>query len=143
MKRHIRKYMTRHGAQAMYSRAVRASGDYVFFQGQTGEDLERNIIGVGDPGAQADQACRNIRILVEEAGGTVNDICKLVVYVTDASYRPAVYAAINRHLDGVHHCSTGIVVKGLATPEMLVEIDAHAVIARARHARKLRRPAAR
>ena len=143
MKRHIRKYMTRHGAQAMYSRAVRASGDHVFFQGQTGEDLERNFVGAGDPGAQADQACRNIRILVEEAGGTINDICKLVVYVTDASHRPAVYAAINRHLDGVYHCSTGIVVKGLAIPEMLVEIDAHAVIARRRPARKARPQAAR
>ena len=143
MKRHIRKYMTRHGAQALYSRAVRARGDYVFFQGQTGEDLERHFVGAGDPGAQAAQACRNIRILVEEAGGTLEDVCKLVVYVTDVGYRPAVYAAINRHFEGVHHCSTGVVVKGLATPEMLVEIDAHPVIAPRAKPRKAARAATR
>jgi enamine deaminase RidA (YjgF/YER057c/UK114 family) len=127
-KQHIREYMTRYGAQSLYSRAIRASGDFVFFQGQAGVDFDGNLVGPGDAGAQADQACRNIRQLVEEAGGTVKDVCKLTVYVTDARHRPAVYAAINRHFEGVHHCSTGVVVSGLAIPEMLVEIDAFAVI---------------
>ena len=54
----------------------------------------------------------------------MQDICKLVVYVTDAAYRPAVYEAINRHLEGAFHCSTGVVCSGLAVPEMLVEVDA-------------------
>jgi len=47
-------------------------------------------------------------------------VCKLTVYVTDLSYRPAVYAAINEWFDGVHHCSTGVVVSGLADPSLLV-----------------------
>jgi enamine deaminase RidA (YjgF/YER057c/UK114 family) len=100
----------------------------VFFQGQVGVDLEGNLIGAGDPGLQADQACRNIAQLIEEAGGSLADVCKLTVYVTDLSYRPAVYAAINRHFEGVHHCSTGVVVTALADPALLVEIDAMAVI---------------
>ncbi|MEM7173135.1 MAG: RidA family protein [Pseudomonadota bacterium] len=127
-KQHIHKYETRYHAKAIYSKAIRASGDFVFMQGQVGVDQDGHLIGPGDPGKQADQACRNIKGFIEEAGGQLSDICKLTVYVTDISYRPAVYAAINEWFDGVHHCSTGVVVQGLADPAFLVEIDAMAVI---------------
>jgi enamine deaminase RidA (YjgF/YER057c/UK114 family) len=56
------------------------------------------------------------------------DVCKLTVYGTDVAFRPAVYGVIARHFEGVHPCSTGVVVSGLALPELLVEIDAFAVI---------------
>jgi enamine deaminase RidA (YjgF/YER057c/UK114 family) len=82
----------------------------------------------GDPGLQADQACRNIQKIMTEAGGDLNDVCKLTVYVTDIDHRPSVYDAINRWFAGVHHCSTGVVVLGLADPALLVEIDAMGVI---------------
>ena len=127
-KQHIHKYQTRYHARATYSKAIRASGDFVFMQGQAGVDIDGNLIGPGDPGAQADQACRNIRQFMEEAGGTLKDVCKLTVYVTDIEYRTPVYGAINRWFDGVHHCSTGVVVSGLADPGFLVEIDAMGVI---------------
>ena len=112
------------------SKAIRASGDFVFFEGQTGFDLDGQFVGQGDPGAQSEQACKNIKQLIEEAGGSIEDVCKLTVYVTDVSYRSAVYAMIDRYFERAYHCSTGIVVKGLALPELLVEIDAFAVIAR-------------
>ncbi len=126
-KTHIRKYETRYHAKAIYSQAIRASGDFVFMRGQVGTDADGNLVSA-EPGPQADQACRHIRDLIEEAGGQITDICKLTVYVTDVDYRPAVYAAINENFEGVHHCSTGVVVSGLASPGMLVEIDAMAVI---------------
>jgi len=127
-KQHIHPYETRYHAKAIYSKAIRASGDLVFMQGQVGVDDDGNLVGPGDAGAQADQACRNIKRWMEEAGGTLSDVCKLTVYVTDIEYRPAVYAAINRWFDGVRHCSTGVVVQGLADPALLVEIDATGVI---------------
>ena len=86
------------------------------------------LIGPGDPGVQADQACRNIDHWMKEAGGGLKDVCKLTVYVTEIEYRSAVYEAINRWFEGVQHCSTGVVVQGLADPSLLVEIDAMAVI---------------
>lgn len=119
-----------HGARGTYSMAIRTRGDFIFLRGQTGFDLDGKLVGKGDPGAQAEQACRNIRQLVEEAGGRITDVCKLTVYVTDVSYRPAVYAMIDKYLEGVHHCSTGVVVPALALPDLLVEIDAFAVIDR-------------
>ncbi len=132
-KQFVRKFDAsryRHHAHGVYSMAIRSRGDFVFFRGQTGWDLDGNLVGPGDPGAQAEQACKNIGQLVEEAGGTIKDVCKLTIYVTEASYRPAVYAMVDKYFEGVHHCSTGIVVKGLALPELLVEIDAFAVIDR-------------
>jgi enamine deaminase RidA (YjgF/YER057c/UK114 family) len=120
----------KHGARGIYSMAIRTRGDFVFLRGQTGFDLEGQLVGRGDPGAQAEQACKNLRQLMEEAGGSIKDVCKLTVYVTDVAYRPAVYGMIEKYFDGVHHCSTGVVVQGLALPELLVEIDAFAVIDR-------------
>ena len=102
----------------------------MFFQGQIGFDLDEKFVGQGDPGAQAEQACKNIKQLIEEAGGAIEDICKLTIYVTDASHRPAVYSVVNRYFADAHHCSAGVVVKGLATPDLLVEIDAFGVISR-------------
>ncbi len=96
----------------------------VFMQGQVGVDDNGELVGKGDPGKQADQACRNIQKWMQEAGGDLKDVCKLTVYVTDISYRPAVYEVINRWFDGVRHCSTGVVVSSLADEELLVEIDA-------------------
>ncbi len=125
---YIHPYQTRYHAQATYSKAIRASGDFVFMQGQVGTMLDGTLIGENDPGAQADQACKNIDHWMKEAGGSLKDVCKLTVYVTDISYRTAVYAAINRWFEGVQHCSTGVVVNGLADPSLLVEIDAMAVI---------------
>ena len=125
---HIHKYETRYHAKATYSKAIRDRGDLVVMQGQVGTLLDGTVVGEGDPGAQADQACRNIEHWMIEAGGSLEDVVKLTVYVTDISYRPAVYDAINRWFEGVHHCSTGVVVTALADPALLVEIDAMAVI---------------
>jgi len=127
-KKHIHPYQTCYHAKAIYSKAIRASGDIVFMQGQVGVDDNGVLIGRGDPGKQADQACRNIQKWMQEAGGELTDVCKLTVYVTDISYRTAVYQAINKWFDGVRLCSTGVVVSSLADEDLLVEIDAMGMI---------------
>ena len=70
----------------------------------------------------------NIKMLVEEAGGTLEDIVKIVVYLTDVRYRETVYRTMGKWLKGVFPVSTGVVVTALARPEWLVEIDATAVL---------------
>jgi enamine deaminase RidA (YjgF/YER057c/UK114 family) len=105
----------------------------VFLRGQIGQDLDTSeSVGIGDPAAQAEQAMKNIETLLGEAGARLEDICKIVVYLTDIRHREPVYTVIGRWLRGVHPCSTGIVVSALARPEWLVEIDATAVIPRER-----------
>ena len=112
------------------SQAV-VAGDTVYLRGQVGQDLDTSeSLGIGDPAAQAEQAMRNIEQLLSEAGARLDEICKIVIYLTDIRYREAVYGVVGRWLRGVHPVSTGIVVSGLARPEWLVEIDATAVIDR-------------
>ena len=54
---------------------VRATGRHLFIAGLTGLDLDGKMVGVGDPAAQADQAMKNLKILLEEAGGDLEEGC--------------------------------------------------------------------
>lgn len=108
---------------------VVARGRTVFVRGQVGQALDTAVnVGVGDPVAQAEQALANIRQLLDEAGASLEHICKVTIYLTDPRFREPVYRAIGRWLKGVFPVSTGIIVAGLARPEWLVEVDVIAVI---------------
>ena len=109
--------------------AIKARGTMVFLRGQVGQDLEtRESVGIGDPQAQTERAMQNIAILMREAGGRLEDICKVTVYITNPRYRETVYRIMGKHLKGVFPVSTGLVITALARPEWVVEIDAIAVI---------------
>ena len=107
--------------------SVRA-GNHVFLRGQVGQDLKGRIVGVGDPAAQAEQAMKNVKVLLQEQGAKLEDICKITVYITDRAYREPVYRVVGRWLKGVFPVSTGLIVQGLARPEYLMEIDIIAVV---------------
>lgn len=109
--------------------AVVARGTTVFVRGQVSQDLDtRESLHVGDPAAQTDKAMENIKLLLEESGSSLEQICRIVVYLTDIRHREAVYRAMGTWLKGVFPCSTGLVVPALARPEWLVEIEVTAVI---------------
>jgi len=99
-------------------------GNFVYMTGQAGFTLDGRLVGVGDPAVQARQAMENIKTLMQMAGGTMADLVKLVVYVTDRAYRAAAYPVIRSYLGEPRPCQTGVVVKGLAREELLIEIDA-------------------
>lgn len=122
--------------------AVRA-GNMVFVRGQTGMDLKGRIHGINDPAAQTENAMRCLKLLLGEAGSKLEDICKIVIYVTDRAYREPVYRVVGKWLKGVHPVSTGLIVQGLARPELLMEIDVFAVIPEAPPAAPRRAPARR
>ncbi|MEW1979495.1 RidA family protein [Citricoccus sp. NPDC079358] len=105
------------------------AGGVVYLRGQIGQDLDtRESVGIGDVEAQTVKAMDNIQMLLEEAGGEMEDIVKVTVYLTDVRYRETVYRTMGTYLKGVFPVSTGIVVQALARPEWLVEIDATAVL---------------
>jgi enamine deaminase RidA (YjgF/YER057c/UK114 family) len=112
-----------------YSHAVKKSGTPVFLSGQVALDAEGKLVGAGDVAAQVEQVFRNVRTVVEGSGGTMDDIVKITIYVTDVAHRPAVAAARQRHFpEGRYPASTYLVVSALAVPELLVEIEAVAMI---------------
>ena len=104
------------------------SGNIVFLQGQTGLTLDGDVVFPYDPAGQARQALENIRTLMELAGGTLQDVVKIVVYVTDRAHRKQAYPVIDEYFGDLKPCSTGLIVSGLALPELVVEIDAYGVI---------------
>ena len=110
------------------SMAVKA-GNRVWIRGQTGLDFDGSFIGKGDPAAQTENAMRCAEILLTEAGASLKDIVKTTVYLTDRKHRIPVYSVLAKWLKGVRPCQTGLIVNGLALPEMFMEIDVEAVIA--------------
>ena len=105
------------------------AGNIVFLRGQVGQDLDtRESVGTGDAAAQTEQAMSNVKVLLEEAGSSLDHVCKITVYLTDRAYRDQVYQVIGRWLKGVFPVSTGVIIDGLARPEWVMEIDVIAVI---------------
>lgn len=111
------------------AQAVVARGTMIFLRGQCPQDLDTaQNIGSHDPVEQTHKVMQNIRQLVEECGGKMEHVTKLVVYLTDVRHREAVYRTMGEYIRGVHPVCTGLVVVALARPDWLVEIDATAVI---------------
>jgi enamine deaminase RidA (YjgF/YER057c/UK114 family) len=108
---------------------VTKAGRTVWMRGQCPQNLDdaRNIES-HDPAEQTHKVMQNIRQLIEEAGGDMSHLVKLVVYITDVRHREAVYRTMGTYTKGVYPVSTGLVVQALARPDWLVEIDATAVI---------------
>ena len=108
---------------------ITRGGRTLWMRGQCPQDLDNaKNIDSHDPAEQTHKVMRNIRQLIEEAGGEMKHLVKIVVYITDVRHREAVYSTMGQYLKGVHPVSTGLVVQALARPEWLVEIDATAVI---------------
>lgn len=109
--------------------AVVARGTMIFLRGQCPQNLEDAVnLESHDPVEQTHKVMQNIRQLIEECGGRMEHLVKVVVYITDVRHREAVYRTMGEYIKGVHPVSTGLVVQALARPEWLVEIDGTAVI---------------
>lgn len=107
---------------------VVVAGRRIFLRGQTGLALDGTMVGLNDPAAQARKAIENVRILLTEAGADLSQAVRLVTYVTDRAYLAPVRDAVEPEFAGHPVAGTELVVKGLAAPEVLMEIDVHAVL---------------
>lgn len=104
-------------------------GTIVWISGQVSQDKDGKVVHKGDFAGQARQALANLKAMVEAAGGTIQDIVKVNTYLTDLRYREEL-ARIRAEFfpDGKLPVSTLVGVAGLADPDMLVEIEAVAVL---------------
>ena len=108
---------------------VTEGGKIVWLRGQCPQNLDDGVnIDSNDPVEQTHKVMKNIAQLINESGGEIKHLVKLVVYITDIKNREAVYKTIGQYTKGVYPVSTGLVVNSLARPEWLVEVDAIAVI---------------
>ena len=98
-------------------------GNQFFVSGMTAHDGQGRVEGDGSMYDQAMRTFAKIRGMVEAAGGTMNDLIQMNIYVTDMSQRKEVWRARQVFFSGDFPCSTLVEVKGLAIPELLVEIN--------------------
>jgi 2-iminobutanoate/2-iminopropanoate deaminase len=114
---------------ANYKMATRMEGGRLLYvSGQVAWDASGNIVGKGDVGAQARQTFRNLRQVLQAAGGDLGSLMKMTTYITRIEDRPAVAEARGEVFDGEVPASTLIVVKSLFHPDFLVEIEGVAVV---------------
>lgn len=111
-----------------YARVVRV-GQALFVSGTTATDAGGRVVGVGDPYRQATQALANIRVALERAGGSLADVVRTRMYVTNIEHWEAVGRAHREAFGDVRPATTMVEVSALIDPAMLVEIEAEAYVA--------------
>jgi 2-iminobutanoate/2-iminopropanoate deaminase len=113
-----------------YAQGIKTTGGtIVWISGQVSQDKNGKMVHKGDFAGQARQALSNLKAMVEAAGGTIIDIIKVNTYLTDLRYREEL-ARVRAEFfpDGKLPASTLVGVAGLADPDMMVEIEAIAVL---------------
>ena len=110
-----------------YSMCKRA-GNHVYISGQIATDNNGEVIGANDAYKQSREIFLKIKLLMEAAGGTVDDVVKVVMYTTDMRHQPDIWKARREFFTGDFPCSTLVEVSSLVRPEFLIEIEAVAYI---------------
>jgi 2-iminobutanoate/2-iminopropanoate deaminase len=102
----------------------RVHGNQVFVAGMTANDGQGGLLGDGSTYSQARETFTKIKHFIEAAGGTMNDIVRVDIYVTDITQREDVWKARREFFSGDFPTSTLVEVRALATPRLCVEVNA-------------------
>jgi enamine deaminase RidA (YjgF/YER057c/UK114 family) len=111
-----------------HATAIEAKGKLVFISGMTARRPDGSIAGIGDVEAQTRQVCENLKAAVEEAGGTLDDICRVDVFIRNMEHFDVIHKVRREYFTGVAPASTMVEVNKFTSPDYLIEINAIAVL---------------
>ena len=107
---------------------IEARGRLIFISGMTARRADGSIAGIGDIEAQTRQVCENIKAAVEQAGGKMDDICRVDVFVRNMEHFDQIHKVRREYFKPPAPASTMVEVCKMTSPEYLIEISAIAVI---------------
>jgi len=107
---------------------IEARGKLVFISGMTSRRPDGSIAGIGDVEEQTKQVCENIKAAVEAAGGTMDDIVRVDVYVRNMEHFEKIHKVRREYFKAPAPASTMVEITKMTSPEYLIEINAIAVL---------------
>ena len=111
-----------------HATSIAAKGTLVFISGMTARRADGSIAGIGNVEEQTRQVCENVKAAVEEAGGTIDDIVRVDVYVRNMEHFEAIHEVRRQYFTGIAPASTMVEVSKFVSPDYLIEINAIAVL---------------
>ena len=112
-----------------YSSGVEApAGRTVYVSGQVAFDAEGNVVGEGDIKLQTETVLEHVKTVVEEAGGSMEDIVKVTVFITDMGLYDDIHEVRRRYFEEPFPASSMVEVSALIDPRLLIEIEAIAIV---------------
>lgn len=118
------------GGQQLYWHVLSISGGkrQIFVSGQVPRDKSGNVVGKGDMAAQIERVGENIKMCLEAAGATLDDLVKITSFTTDIDEFFKHSAVRNRYFGKALPASTAVEVRRLAHPDWMIEIEATAIV---------------
>jgi enamine deaminase RidA (YjgF/YER057c/UK114 family) len=107
---------------------IEAKGKLLFISGMTSRRADGTIAGIGDIEAQTRQVCENLKSAVEAAGGTLDDICRVDVYVRNMEHFDKIHKVRREYFTAPAPASTMVEVTKMTSPDYLIEISAIALV---------------
>jgi len=111
-----------------HATVVEAKGRLVFVSGMTARRPDGSIAGIGNITEQTRQVCENIKAAMEAAGGSLDDVCRVDVYVRNMEHFEQIHAVRREYFKPPLAASTMVEITKMTSPEYLIEINAIAVI---------------
>lgn len=113
----------------IYSHAVKVKGNQLLFiSGTTSRDRNGNIVGKGDIKFQTRQILENIKFILERVGATFDNIVKVTVFITDMAHFKEIHEVRAKYFKSDYPASTLVQVSRLASEDILIEMEAIAVL---------------
>lgn len=103
-------------------------GQFLYVSGQAALDDQRNVVGVGDTAQQAEYTMERVKAIVEAAGATMDDVVKTTTFLTGGADYAAYNSVRSRYFPQDPPASSTVIVAALLHPDLLLEIEAVAVI---------------